>query len=158
LDERVLKYLQAHHVVTLATLGDAKPWAAAVFYVNERFTLYWLSAPTSRHSFELARNPQVAATIQEDCSDWSRIKGVQMEGLAAEISGDEVKWVRALYEDKYPLIGNLSRAPASIVAALAKVSWYKLVPERLWFIDNSVAFGHREQLDLGMSNPLHQPA
>lgn len=155
--ERVLEYLQAHHVVTLATFGDAKPWAAAVFYVNEGFTMYWLSAPTSRHSFELARNPQVAATVQEDCSDWSKIKGVQMEGMAAEISRDEVKSVRTLYEDKYPLIGNPSRAPASIVAALAKARWYKLVPERLWFIDNSVTFGHREQLDLRMSNPLHHP-
>jgi uncharacterized protein YhbP (UPF0306 family) len=152
--ECVLEYLQAHHVVTLATIGDAKPWAAAVLYASEGFTLFWLSAPTSRHSLELARNPQVAATIQEDCSDWSQIKGVQMEGVAAEIFGDEAKSVRACYEEKYPLIGNLSQAPASIVAALAKVSWYKLVPERLWFIDNSVAFGHREQLHLGRSNPL----
>jgi uncharacterized protein YhbP (UPF0306 family) len=148
LHKRVLEYLQAHHVVTLATLGDTKPWAAAVFYVSEGFTLYWLSAPTSRHSFELARNPKVAATVQEDYSDWSKIKGVQMEGVAAEISGDEVKRVHALYGGKYPVVGHLSRAPASIVAALARVSWYKLVPEHLWFIDNSVAFGHRDQLDL----------
>ncbi len=149
LHECVLEFLQAHHVVTLATIGDAKPWAAAVLYASEGFTLFWLSAPTSRHSLELARNPKVAATIQEDCSDWSLIKGVQMEGVAAEISGNEAKSVRACYEQKYPLVGNLAQTPASIVAALAKASWYKLVPERLWFIDNSVAFGHREQLHLG---------
>jgi uncharacterized protein len=148
LHECVRAYLQAHHVVTLATLSDARPWAAAVFYVNEGCALYWLSAPTSRHSVELARNPQVAATVQEDYSDWSEIKGVQMEGVATEISGDELKRVRSLYEDKYPFIADPSRRPPAIAVALAKVSWYKLIPEHLWFVDNSVTFGHREKLDL----------
>ena len=144
---RVLEYLRAHHVMTLATHGGAGPWAAAVFYVNEGLTLYWLSAPTSRHSLDLGRNPQVAVTVHEDYTDWPQIKGVQIEGVAAEIAGDEAERARALYGGKYPVIGNLSQTPASIVVALAKASWYKLVPERLLFIDNSVAFGYREQLD-----------
>lgn len=142
----VLEYLGAHHVMTLATHGGSGPWAAAVFYVNESFTLYWLSAPTSRHSLDLARNPKVAATVHEDYADWPQIKGVQIEGLAAEIGGDEAERARALYGGKYPVIGNLSQTTAPIVAALAKASWYKLVPERVLFIDNSVAFGYREQL------------
>jgi len=151
---RVLEYLRAHHVMTLATQGSDGPWAAAVFYANEGFTLYWLSAPASRHSLDLARSPRVAAAIQEDYADWPNIKGVQLEGAAGEISGDEEKRARLLYGEKYPVVGKLAQAPASIVAALAKVRWYKIVPQRLCFVDNSVAFGHRDEIDLA-SDALH---
>jgi uncharacterized protein len=143
---RALAYVQAHHVVTLATHGAGGAWAAAVFYANEGFTLYWLSAPASRHSVNLARTPRIAASIQEDYSDWPDIKGLQLEGDACEIGGDEAQRARELYGARYAVVRNLARAPASIVAAMAKVRWYRFVPERVYFIDNSVAFGHREEI------------
>lgn len=148
LGERVLDYLRGHHVMTLATHGDSGPWAAAVFYVNDGFTLYCLSAPSSRHGTNLAQNPRVSATIQEDCADWPEIKGVQLEGAACEISGEEERRARSLYGEKYPVVGKLAQAPAAIVKAMAKVRWYKVVPERLYFIDNSAGFGHRDEIDL----------
>jgi len=146
---RVLEYLRAHHVMTLATHGAEGPWAAAVFYANDGFRFYFLSAPASRHSIDIARNPRIAATVQEDYVDWPEIKGVQLEGIACEISGDEEREARKLYGDKYPVVGTLAKAPAAIVAAMAKVRWYRIAPERLYFIDNSVAFGHRDEIDLG---------
>lgn len=145
---RVLEYLRAHHVMTLATHGADGPWAAAVFYANDGLTLYWLSAPSSRHSVNLARSSRAAATIQEDYADWPGVKGVQLEGIASEISGAEEKRARTLYGEKFPVVGKLSQAPASIIAAMAKVRWYRIVPARLYFIDNSVAFGHRDEIDL----------
>jgi len=148
LRQRVQAYLAAHHVVTLATGGEEGPWAAAVFYVHEAWTLYFLSAPTSRHSRNIARSPRVSATIQEDYSDWREIKGVQLEGIAARLSDDEEERVRALYAAKFPLLRNAADAPGAIAAALKKVGWYRLVPQRAYFIDNSVAFGHREEIDL----------
>ena len=143
---RALEYLRAHHVVTLATLGPEGPWAAAVFYANDDFRLIYLSAPSSRHSLNLARDPRVAATVQEDYADWPGIQGVQLEGVAREISGDAEKHARALYGKKFPVVGKLSQAPASIVAAMAKIRWYEVVPERAWFVDNSIAFGHRDEI------------
>ncbi|TAK52832.1 MAG: pyridoxamine 5'-phosphate oxidase [Betaproteobacteria bacterium] len=145
---RVLAYLRAHHVMTLATHGGEGPWAAAVFYVNDAFTLYFLSAPKSRHSMNLVGHPRVAAAIQEDYADWPGIKGVQLEGVADGLSGDEEKRARALYGEKFPVVGRLSQAPAAIVAALAKVRWYRVVPQRLHFIDNALGFGHRDELQL----------
>src|SRR5690606_40344855 len=96
LHRRVLDYLRQHHVLTLATQDRDGPWAAAVFYVNDGFTLYWLSRPTTRHCTELARSPRVAGTVQEDYSDWPQIRGVQFEGLACEVDGDEVSHARRL--------------------------------------------------------------
>jgi hypothetical protein len=33
-------------------------------------------------------------------------------------------------------------------AALAKVNWYVLRPEKLFFIDNSLGLGHRDEIAL----------
>lgn len=134
--------------MTLATGGDEGPWAAAVFYVHEGGALYFLSVPTSRHCRNIAKSPRVSATIHEDYADWRAIKGVQLEGLAARLSGDEEQRARGLYAAKFPLLGNLGDAPGAIVKALEKVGWYKLAAKRAYFIDNSIAFGHRDEIDL----------
>jgi uncharacterized protein YhbP (UPF0306 family) len=141
---KVLSYLQAHQVMTLATAG---PWAAAVFYVNDGFTLYFLSSPKSRHAQELAAHPRVAITIQEDYGDWRSIKGIQMEGVAALVPAAQRERVIGRYGAKFPLIGDASAAPAAITQALARIEWYQVTPRSVYFVDNSVAFGHRDRVD-----------
>jgi uncharacterized protein YhbP (UPF0306 family) len=149
---KALLYLQQHNVATLATSNGSYPWAAAIFYVSDNHILYFLSSPTSRHTLNLAHNPQVAVTIQEDYADWLDIKGVQIEGVVSEISGDEEQRARMLYGRKFPVIGLIAQAPAAIVKALAKVRWYKIVPQKMYFIDNSLGLGHREEIELPTSD------
>lgn len=148
LRDEVCRYLAAHHVVTLATHGSEGLWAAAVFYASEGTDLYFLSSPISRHGLNLASNPRLAATIQEDYEDWPQIKGIQLEGSATVLSGAAEALARELYGRKFPLVGKLAQAPAAIVKALASVRWYRLRPERLFFIDNSKRFGNRRELGL----------
>jgi len=150
----VQQYLRDHNVATLATCGSEGPWAAAVFYVNEGNTLFFLSSPTSRHCNNLEQNPRVAVTIHEDYTDWLDIKGVQFEGTACEIAGPEEEHARRLYGEKFPVVGMLAKAPAAIVKALAKVRWYKVVPQRMYFIDNSLGLGSREEINLNL--PEHE--
>jgi uncharacterized protein YhbP (UPF0306 family) len=150
LNERVLGYLREHQVATLATHNSMGLWAAAVFYANDGYTLYFLSSPTSRHCLNLTENHRVAVTIQEDYADWLEIKGVQIEGFVSELSGQEEGAARKLYGQKFPIIGKLAQAPAAIVKALTKVRWYKVVPQRLYFIDNAVGLGHRDEVDLSL--------
>lgn len=138
-------------MATLATCGKDGPWAAAVFYVNDGDTIFFLSSPTSRHCIDIGQNPRVAVTIQEDYSDWLEIKGVQIEGVASEISGAEEEKARQLYGRKFPVVGLLAQAPAAIVKALAKVCWYRIVPDRLYFIDNSFGLGNRDEVKLPLT-------
>ena len=145
---QVQDYLHAHHVATLATVGSEGVWAAAVFYVNDGFKIYFLSSPASRHCQNLAHNAHVAVTIQEDYADWPDIKGVQIEGISSEITGAEEDRARKLYGQKFEVFGKASQAPMAIAKALSKVRWYKVVPTRLFFIDNSAGFGHRDEIDL----------
>lgn len=145
---RALAFLEAHHVVTLATAGPDGPWAAAVFYASRGFHLYFLSAPTTRHSRNLAARPRAAATVQEDTADWRAVRGIQLEGSVRELAGPEEAEARRLYGAKFPVVGRLEGAPPALVEALARVRWYELVPERLYLVDNSAGFGNRDEVPL----------
>ena len=144
----VADYLTGHHVMTLATQSADGPWAAAVFYASEGCSLIFLSSPSTRHCRNLALDARCAATIQDDCRDWARIKGIQMEGRVRELQGEEARLARHLYGEKFPIVGPLANVPAPIVEALARVCWFRLVPERFHFIDNSKGFGHRDEIAL----------
>jgi len=148
LPQPVADYLVGHHVMTLATQGEAGPWAAAVFYAGDGCSLIFLSSPASRHCLNLAQDARCAATIQEDYNDWARIKGIQLEGRVSQLQGEEEKRAQKLYGEKFPIVGPLANVPPAIVKALAKVRWFRLVPERFHFIDNSKGFGHRDEIAL----------
>jgi uncharacterized protein YhbP (UPF0306 family) len=143
---RTLAYLQGHHVMTLATHGPEGLWAAAVFYASDGFALYFLSAGHTRHAQNIAASPQVAATIQEDYADWQSIQGIQLEGTARMLAGQEREEAIIRYAAKFRFLSQ----PGSVIgAALARVNWYLLSPKRLFFVDNSQGFGHRDEIDLG---------
>lgn len=148
LPQPVADYLAGHHVMTLATCGAEGPWAAAVFYASEDASLIFLSSPNTRHCQNLAQDSRCAATIQEDYREWPEIKGIQLEGRVIELQGEEEKRAQQLYGEKFPIVGPLAKVPPAIVKALARVRWYRLVPERLHFIDNSQGFGHRDAIEL----------
>lgn len=138
-----LAYLAAHNVLTLATQGPAGLWAAAVFYVNEQFALYFLSAADTRHVQNLRENPRAAGTIQEDYADWKTIKGIQLEGPVQQLSGSERRAAIARYAEKFAF---LREAPPEIGRALERVDWFRLQPDSLYLIDNSRGFAHRERV------------
>ena len=144
--ERTLAFLQAHHVLTLATSGEDGPWAAAVFYAARGFTLYFLSAAATRHARNLAARRRVAGTVQEDTADWRAVRGVQLEGTARLLAGAEAEQARAVYGAKFPLVAG--GAPPEIAAALERVGWYELLPDRLYLVDNAAGFGSREEVPL----------
>jgi uncharacterized protein len=144
--EKALAYLRAHNVMTLATDGPLGIWAADVFYVNDDFTLYFLSPPGSRHAANIEAKPSVSATIHEDYRDWKDIRGVQFEGEAARLEGLEKSRAVGLYAMKFPIVSNLAAAPAEIMQAYGRIAWFRAIPSRVFYIDNSLGLGHRDQL------------
>jgi len=80
LKKTIIAYMEIHNTLSLATEKDGAPHAATVFYVNTGFEIYFLSSPSTRHGENLAHNPRVSATIDEDYSNWLLIKGMQLEG------------------------------------------------------------------------------
>lgn len=141
--DAALSYLEKHQVMTLATQGDGGVWAAAVFYASVQFDLYFLSAAHTRHVQNIRQNPRVAATIQEDYRDWKGIKGIQLEGVVQQLAGEARAEAIARYGRKFSFVAE---ADAKIQAALDQVEWFRLRPDRFYFIDNSRGFGHRDRI------------
>lgn len=130
--------------MTLATNGPSGVWAAAVFYAEEHFDLYFLSAGRTRHVQNIGHNPRVAATIQEDYEDWQEIRGIQLEGVVHQLSGAAREAAVGRYRAKFPVI--FTSGGEEVAAALARVHWFHLQPDRLYFVDNSRGFGHRDRI------------
>jgi uncharacterized protein YhbP (UPF0306 family) len=149
LRREILNYLQTHNTMTLATSADDTPWAATVFYASEELKLYFFSVPDSRHCQNLAANPRVAVTIQEDYKDWREIKGIQLEGTVAPVDSIiEKAKAMAVYARKYPAVIQLFTNPASGVfyKAFLKVKFYCVSPAKVFYIDNAQGFGKRQEL------------
>ncbi len=151
LRQQVLDYLQNHNTMSLATCRGEIPWAATVFFASDGLSLYFFSAPESRHCQNLAATARVAATIQEDYKDWRKIKGIQLEGRVEQVDGIGAKAkALAVYALKFPEVIKLFTDPASGVfyKVFLKVKFYRVVPEKLFFIDNEQGFGKRQELAL----------
>lgn len=144
LRRRIADYLARHTTLTLATVGaDSLPQAAPLFYASDaQMNLIFLSSPDSRHSRNLARNPAAAAAIYDEVWDWQAIRGMQIEGWVERLEGEARERALALYRAKYPFIAELAQQVEESVL-------YRLRPRWLRYIDNSIAFGWREEMELG---------
>ena len=133
-------YLESHNVLTLATEANGDLWAAAVFYVNDGWDLYFLSAETTRHAQNVSKNSRIAGTIQEDYKDWPEIKGIQLDGEAVKLEDGARDRAISLYLKKYPYVAESE----VLRAAMERVGWWMIRPKTLYFIDNSKGLGHRD--------------
>jgi hypothetical protein len=148
----ILGYLASHNVMTIASCDRNVPWAAAVFYASDEFDLYFFSNPKSRHGANMAANSIVSAAIHEDYSDWRAIRGIQLEGRAERLRSLKLQarfW--EVYLGKFPFVKQFFQTGSVgdiLKTKLTGVRLYRIVPRTVYYIDNSLGFGHREILDL----------
>jgi|WetSurMetagenome_2_1015567.scaffolds.fasta_scaffold920645_1 uncharacterized protein len=127
--------------LTLATSSpEGEPHAATVYFACEpHLIFYFLSAPTSQHSRDLAMNPRAAITVDSPVPHWQEICGLQMRGSAVEVATVAQKvaaWARFLV--KFPYVQGLE-------SEVLKNRWYAFSPEWVRWIDNRIRFGYKQE-------------
>jgi CRP-like cAMP-binding protein len=133
----VLDYLGAQATLTLATSSSTgTPHATTLTYVNNGPLVYIWTRPETATATNMEQNPIVAFAIDEYTPDWRDTKGIQATAKTQVVlNPDELTRVRELFEQKYPALeGTLS----------TNVSFFRLTPTQLQFIDNSAAEGERK--------------
>jgi uncharacterized protein len=145
---RIEAFLDAHHVMTLATVGDAGAHAASLMYARDGFTLYWTSDLQTRHSVHLEREARGTATVAPDYTDFRVIRGLQITGRARRLAGSQGEKARAALVARYAFLAGLASGPPKLRAAFEQAAFYALVPERITLIDNTRGFGHKDTLSL----------
>jgi uncharacterized protein YhbP (UPF0306 family) len=162
LQRRILAYLEAHTTMTIASCQHDVPWAAAVFYANDGFDLYFLSTHRSRHGVNMAVNHLVSVAIYGDYRDWRAIRGIQLEGWAERLRSPKIHghgW--RIYRKKFSFVDEFFSPGAlreMIHTKLAGIRLYRIVPRAIWYLDNSRGFGYRELLPFTSRGPIQRSA
>jgi hypothetical protein len=153
LTRTIESYLKSHNAMSLATAHENRPHAASVFYLSQGLELYFLSSPSSQHGQDLTVNNRASATINEDYGRWSEIKGLQLEGHVVQLGNiAENTEIAAAFKTKFSDVSDFLKAPDELPIAVAdkvaKVQFFKFQPSKISYIDNSLGFGHREELQI----------
>jgi uncharacterized protein YhbP (UPF0306 family) len=145
LPQSVLDYLQQQKTVTLATASpEGEPHASTFMYANDGVALYVWARQTSTTAQHLERNPRVGFAIDEYVEDWNKAKGIQGRGeCQSVVDGDEIGRAIGLFADKFP-------SPSS-GASTTSISFYRIRPSELQFIDNSGASIHLGEEEFGVA-------
>jgi uncharacterized protein YhbP (UPF0306 family) len=143
--QSVLDYLASEKTMTLATASsDGSPHASTFMYVNDGLTLYFWARPTSTTARHVQANPRVSYAIDEYVADWNKAKGIQGDGECRLVSdGEEIATAVGLFADKFP-------SPSS-GASTTNITFFKISPTALQFIDNAGATTSVSADEFGMS-------
>jgi len=129
--------------LSLATVDDqGSPHAANLYFAADpALKLHFVSDPASLHCRHLQARPVVAATVYEPVDHWQEIRGVQLHGRAAPINDREWETVWRLYLDRFPGVADMEHR-------VRKQRFYRITPNWLRWIDNTVRFGFKRELTL----------
>lgn len=131
MDERFIKFIKKHHVLTLATVNsEGMPYVANCFYTYDakRNLLIFTSDLTTRHGAEMEANGNVAISIVLETRVVGRVQGLQIVGRA-ERGDDEA---RKSYIKRFPY------------AAMApNLEMWMVAPTMMKLTDNTLGFGKK---------------
>jgi uncharacterized protein len=146
LADRIAAFLDAHHVMSLATIGAHGPHAANLFYARDGLALLWVSDPASRHSVELEADGRAAATIARDYSDFATSRGLLLSGHANRIIDESARMrARRILETRFDFLKQAAQGVLRDNYEHAQI--YRLDGVRFVLIDNTRGFGHKEVLE-----------
>lgn len=130
MDERFIKFIKKHHVLTLATVnGEGMPYVANCFYAFDakRNLFVFTSDLATRHGAEMAANSSVALSIVLETRIVGRVQGLQVTGRA--LRGDDE--ARKCYIKRFPY------------AAAADLELWMVEPTMMKLTDNTLGFGKK---------------
>lgn len=132
-DRRIVKFLKKHHVFTIATTVDNKPWCANCFYVyiEEENVLVFTTDKTTRHGQEFVKNPHVAGSVVLETMIIGKIRGIQFQGNVSEPEGGLSSKAKKAYLLRFP------------PAALMDTHLWVVSLTYIKYTDNRLGFGKK---------------
>ena len=133
MDQRFIKFLRRHHVMTLATCRDNRPWCCQCFYayIDRLCGLVFSSDAATRHIAEAMEQPHVAGSIVLETTIVGKIQGIQLEGKIVEAGGELLREIKTAYMKRFP------------VALLMDTKLWFLELHTMKMTDNRLGFGKK---------------
>ena len=104
LNEKILRFINKHHILTLASSINNIPYCCTCFYAFDKKTcsLIFTSESSTRHHKEMLENDQVSGAIALETKIIGKIQGIQFIGTAELPEGEELAEIRKIYLRKFP--------------------------------------------------------
>ncbi len=135
-------------VMTIATCSCKGPWSAPVYYVFKKKVFYFFSNSRSRHIIDAViqiekseNNIMAGVSIFSDSSCFDDIKGLQMNGrIERVLKQREAVAAAGDYIKKFKMDIGKKDALQFIIQHF-HASFYKFIPEIVYYMDNRIKFG-----------------
>ena len=139
IDPKIVEFIKEHHVLTLATSINNKPYCATMFYISQfndnanpkSMCFIFTSDNETRHAQEATENKHIAGAIALETSIVGKIQGIQFTGIIEKLEGKKLKDAKISYIKKFP------------VAALATLHLWEIEVEFIKLTDNRLGFGKK---------------
>ncbi len=131
--QKIVTFIEEHHVLTLATFGGDIPYCANCFYVynKEDNCFICLSDTNTKHISDLLYLTKVAGSIVLETKTVGKIQGLQFNATIEQPLEDAYKKAKHLYLKKYPY------------AVLSNTQIWCIRPYFLKYTDNRLGFGKK---------------
>ena len=132
-DQKIIEFINKHHVLTLATCFEEEPYCANCFYVylESENSLVFTSDYDTNHIKQASHNIYVAGSIVLETDNIRKIQGVEFQGIISEPKGDLLTKARNEYLKRFP------------VAMLMKTTLWVVDLTFLKFTDNNLGFNKK---------------
>lgn len=136
----VQSILEQGYLMSLGTADGGGVWVSDVIYLHDKdFHIYWLSDSAARHSKAIQENPWVAATITVSNNAGEVNVGLQIEGVAEKLEGNNL-----VLATQHRL--KRKKAPPTRDGEVEEgESWYRLRPTKIEII-HEPAFGFEKKV------------
>ncbi len=129
MEQRIVKFIKKHHVLTLATSSDNMPYCANAFYAYDAPSnrIIFTSDMSTLHAKQMQANPNVAVSIVWETKLVGKVQGVQILGIAHRATDED----KSCYIKRFPY------------AAVAELTLWAIEPQMIKLTDNTLGFGKK---------------
>ena len=137
------KYIIRTNIYCTLATADKKgtAWASPVTYaIDDAFTFYFISQPSSRHTKNLLSNPNIACAIFDSHQKEGTCVGVQIAGKVYQLKDEELpeacRWYKSNYVEVKPetFQGN------------NPYRFFKIIPKHIYILDPDAATDKRAEV------------
>lgn len=104
IDKRIIDFMEEHHVLTLSTSVDNKPYSCNCFYAYCKAdnVLIFTSDSETKHIKDALINNYISGSIVLETSVIGKIQGIQFNGFIFEVKDEVSKKYKKIYLKRFP--------------------------------------------------------
>jgi uncharacterized protein len=132
IEKRMVRMLKKHHIFTLATSYENKPWCATCFYIFDETQqcIIFTSDKNTRHIMEGVEQPEVSGAIALETFVIGKIRGIQFSGFLEELVDEHYVAAKKQYLKRFPYSAPYIKTTALWVI---KLTFLKMTDNRMGF-------------------------